>query len=66
MVFSEYPKEKAVIVFKGRKGAQEARAGKEGHFEVSPDARNNIQQPTPHDPHTRGAIECDRSEPKSS
>ena len=47
-------------------GAREARAGKEGQFDVSPDAINDIQQPSPHDPHTRGAIECDRSEPKSS
>ena len=48
------------------KALKRLQAGKEGHFDVSPDAINNIQQPSPHDPHIREAIECDRSEPKSS
>jgi hypothetical protein len=66
MVVSKHPKEQAVNLLKGRRGAQEAAAGKKGHFDVSPDASNDIQQPIPHDLHTRGTIECYRSEPESS
>jgi hypothetical protein len=59
-------KRKQLMCSKEGEALKRQLAGNEGHFDGSPDPRNSIHQPIPHDPYTRGAIECDRSEPKSS